>query len=102
MAGCDAHNLGGDNDAAQKRIRNWAAVFAVIGAILVMLNVLGNLAWAAAAAIALGAVAGGALGFFVGSAWDWFSRLKSQSPDTITIGGIAKCRPQSFWTSALD
>jgi hypothetical protein len=91
MAGCEAHNNGGDNDAARKRIANWAAAFAVIGAILVLLNVLGSLGWVAALAIALGAVAGGALGFFLGSAYDWFSRLKSQNPDTITIAGVAKC-----------
>jgi MFS family permease len=91
MAGCDAHNLGGDNDAARKRVANWAAAFALIGAIAVFLNVLGALGWVALLAIAFGAVAGAAVGFFVGSLVDWFTRLKTQSPESITIAGKVKC-----------
>ena len=91
MAGCDAHNSGGDNDASKKRVAVIAAIFAGLGALGVLLAGLGFFGWTVLLAMLLGAIAGGAFGFFVGSAWDWSRRLKVQSPRTITISGNVKC-----------
>lgn len=93
MAGCSAHNSGGDSSASMKRILGYIAASAAVGAILAVIFALsaGATGLLALAIVALGAVAGVALGFFVGSAVDWFSRLKEQSPRTITISGVARC-----------
>ena len=105
MAGCSAHNAGGDNDAAKKRIANWAKVWAVLGA-LVTFGALasalgavvgGPVALLAVLAILIGAAAGAALGFFIGQTWDWFTRLKKQSPETITITGLVRCAGKNPW-----
>ncbi|HEV7676337.1 MAG TPA: hypothetical protein VGQ12_17530 [Candidatus Angelobacter sp.] len=100
MAGCDAHNLGGDNAAGVKRVTNWALVGAIVG----LLNVLGVVAalglaidWMVVLAAIFGVVAGAALGFFIGSAWDWFTRLKTQNPEKITIVGQARCAGRNLW-----
>ncbi len=93
MAGCSAHNSGGDSSASMKRILGYLAGTAVAGMIAAVIFALtaGVAGWALLAIVALGAVAGAALGFFVGSAVDWFNRLKEQSPSTITISGVARC-----------
>jgi hypothetical protein len=91
MAGCDAHNEGGDDAASRKRITGYAATGASIGAVLALIAALGPLSWALVLTVLAGAVAGLALGFFVGSAYDWFRRLKEQSPSRITILGRVKC-----------
>ena len=86
MAGCDAHNLGGDNDAAIHRIERAVAIAAaIVGGLFVLFSGLGLLVALAAAAAAA------ALMFFIAQAWDWFGRLKEQSPSTITLAGHVKC-----------
>src|SRR2546423_8452503 len=87
MAGCDAHNSGGDNEAAIKRIERAVAIAAaIVGALMLVFGTsLGVLAAVAAAAAAA------AIMFFIAQAWDWFSRLKEQSPKTITLAGNVKC-----------
>src|SRR5262245_11509996 len=96
MAGCDAHNKDGDNSAAIKRVAGWAALGAFLGALAAFLLVPGGPGTGLAViAIALAAVAGAGVGFFVGSAIDWFTRLKTQDPDTITMSGKAACAGQN-------
>ncbi len=106
MTGCSAHNSGGDNDAAQKRVRNWALVFGALGGVatygtlasaLAAGAVSGGVALIAVAAILVASAAGAALGFFIGSAFDWFTRLKEQNPKTITITGLAVCAGKNPW-----
>ena len=94
---CDANNIGGDTDASKKRILNWTTVLAILGAIVAYLNVAAAAGWIALLAVALGAIAGGILGFAIGSAWDWFSRLKTHNPDKITIQGMVKCAGKNPW-----
>jgi hypothetical protein len=89
--GCDAHNEGGNNSAGIDRVRNWSLLGALLGALAMLATVFGVLGWVALAAILAAAVGGGILGFFVGSAIDWFNRLKEQTPRTITMQGIALC-----------
>ena len=93
MAGCDAHNDGGDPQAGVHRVELWTLVVALLGAAaaLALFLSLGPLGWAAAIGILAGAIAGGALGFFIGSAVDWFTRLKEQNPNKITIAGTVAC-----------
>src|SRR5262249_960074 len=91
MAGCEAHNIGGDNDAGIKRVTTWTIVGAIIGAALVFVSGAGVGVLVAVVAAVLGAVAGAALGFFIGSLIDWFGRLKSQDPEKITMVGRAAC-----------
>lgn len=94
---CDANNIGGDEEASRKRILNWVRVLAIIGGVLGLLNAVALFWWAGLIVAALGAVAGGVLGFFLGQAWDWFSRLKTQNPNKITIMGMAKCAGKNPW-----
>jgi hypothetical protein len=93
MAGCDAHNDGGDSSAGVHRVELWTAIIAIIGAAaaLALFLSLGPLGSAAVVGILAGAVAGAALGFFIGSAVDWFTRLKEQNPNQITISGTVAC-----------
>jgi hypothetical protein len=91
MAGCDASNKGGNNDAGVDSGRNWTILGAVLGAIAVALNLSGPFGTAALLTLLAGAVAGAGVGLFVGSAIDWFRRLKEQSPKTITMAGTAAC-----------
>ena len=91
MPGCDAHNVGGDDAASRNRITGYAAAGAAIGAVLALIAAFGPVSWALVLTVLAGAVAGLALGFFVGSAYDWFNRLKVQSPSRITIHGRVKC-----------
>ncbi len=93
MAGCDAHNDGGDSQAGVHRVELWTLIVSIIGAAaaLALFLSLGPLGWAALVGIVAAAVAGAALGFFVGSAYDWFTRLKEQNPNKITIAGTIAC-----------
>lgn len=93
MAGCSAHNVGGDNAASMKRIIGYLLAAAAIGAAAGLIFALVNGAAGLTAALILlfVALAGASLGFFIGSAVDWFARLKDQIPGTITIAGRAKC-----------
>jgi hypothetical protein len=84
MAGCDANNIGGDNDAGVKRVESWGGLGALIGGIVGI--IFGGLPGAAA-----GAAAGLVVGLGVGQAIAWFSRLKEHNPKTITIGGTVAC-----------
>jgi MFS family permease len=90
MAGCDAHNLGGDEDAGVKRVTAWAVAGAIAGAAATF-GVALTVSWLVVMAAVFGAIAGAGLGFFVGSAADWFSRLKTQNPEKITMIGNAMC-----------
>jgi hypothetical protein len=93
MAGCSAHNDGGDDSAGIHRVEGWTGVGAALGAVglLALFLSLGPLGWAALWGVVAGAVAGAALGLFIGSAVDWFTRLKEQNPNQITIAGTVKC-----------
>lgn len=91
MSGCSAHNVGGNDAASQNRITGYAAAGAAIGAVLALIAAFGPVSWALVLTVLAGAVAGLALGFFVGSAYDWFRRLKEQNPSRITILGRVKC-----------
>jgi hypothetical protein len=93
MAGCSAHNNGGDNAASMKRILGYMAGAAGAGAAAGLLLALLSGAGAGLTALIalLGAAAGAVLGFFIGSMVDWFNRLKEQTPRTITITGMAAC-----------
>ena len=93
MAGCSAHNNGGDNAASMKRILGYMAWAAGAGVVLGVVFALLNGAGAGIATLIalLGAATGVVLGFFIGSAVDWFSRLKEQTPRTITITGSTVC-----------
>ncbi|MGH8589596.1 MAG: hypothetical protein ACREXX_09775 [Gammaproteobacteria bacterium] len=76
-----------------KRILGYMAAAAGAGATLgVIFALLAGAGAGITALIALlGAATGAVLGFFIGSAVDWFSRLKEQNPRTITITGKAVC-----------
>jgi hypothetical protein len=94
MGECSANNVAGaDNSAALPRVGTWIAGFAVVGAIAgsIVAAVAGVVTAAALAIVAEAAAAGAALGYFIGQAVDWFTRLKTQSPDTITMKGVVMC-----------
>jgi MFS family permease len=91
MAGCDANNLGGDSSAGFGRVLNWTILGAAIGTFAVALNLSGPLGWVGFFALLAGLAAGAGVGLFVGSAIDWFGRLKEQSPKTITMCGVWTC-----------
>jgi hypothetical protein len=93
MAGCSAYNIGGDEDASMNRILGYMGGAAAAGAVLGLIFALLNGAGAGIASLItlLGAATGAILGFFIGSAVDWFNRLKVQTPRTITISATVKC-----------
>jgi hypothetical protein len=93
MAGCSAYNVGGDEHASMKRILGYMGASAAAGAVLGLIFALLNGAGGGIAFLItlLGAATGAILGFFIGSAVDWFSRLKEQTPRTITISGMVRC-----------
>ncbi len=94
MAGCSAHNNGGDYDAGVKRVTAWAGGGFALGA-LAFGAVAGALGGFTVLGLIFGAATGGIIGFFVGSAVDWFTRLKEQNPKQITISGTVKCAGQN-------
>lgn len=99
MAGCSVvHEGAGDPNAAAGRVIGWV----ILGAIL--FGIAGYLEAAAAgavltgpavllilAAIALAALGGAVVGFWVGFAVNWFDRLFTHEPRTITMGGCILC-----------
>ena len=98
MAGCEVrHDGAGDADAAEGRVLGWvfggAGLFG--GAAFLEAASIAGLAGGAfalvAAAIAVAALAGAVVGFFVGFAVNWFDRLHAQTPSTITLAGCVLC-----------
>ena len=93
MAECSAHNNGGDSEAGIKYVIQWVVGGAIVGAIVGAF--MPPLTGANLPVAILGALAGAALAFYVGSAVGWFSRLKDQNPNQITIVGTVKCAGQN-------
>jgi hypothetical protein len=102
MAGCDTRNHPneGDYEWSKKRVTTWFLVGFAGGALLTYLNIvsalggaaLGGLgALAAVGAILAGAAAVGLVSMFVGYGVEWFTRLKTQNPSTITFDGWVVC-----------
>ncbi len=101
MAGCDVANQepGRDKDAAEGRVLGWVLGGAALGGLVAYLNGAGIAGFAAGGAvgllglalIALGALDGAILGFAIGYAVNWFDRLFTQNPSTITLGGCVLC-----------
>jgi len=98
MAGCNVRHDGpGDADAAEGRVLGWvwggAALFG--GAAFLeaagLVGLTGGAFAIVAAAIAVAALGGAVVGFFVGFAVNWFDRLHVQTPATITLGGCVLC-----------
>jgi hypothetical protein len=98
MAGCSVkHDGAGDADTAVGRVLKWvfggAGAFA-LAAFLEAASIAGLAGGAfaiVALAIVLAAAGGAVVGFFVGFAVNWFDRLHTQSPSTITIAGCVLC-----------
>jgi hypothetical protein len=98
MAGCSVNHEGaGDPNAAEGRVLGWVAGGAALGGLIAYLNAaaLGVGGGAAGllglAIIAAGALGGAIIGFWVGFAVNWFDRLFSHTPSTITMGGCVLC-----------
>ena len=85
MAECSANNLGGNNSAGLQRVLQWAGAGALAGFLVGILSGFGG--WA----LFFATLAGLSVGAFVGQAIAWFSRLKEQTPRTITMAGVVKC-----------
>lgn len=101
MAGCSVEHVGpGDKDAAEGRVLEWVLGGAILGGIAGYLSaagiaVAGPAALLALVVIALAALGGAGVGFFVGFAVNWFDRLFPQEPATITMGGCILCAGQN-------
>jgi hypothetical protein len=93
MGECSASNIGGNNDAGFQRVLNALFVGLGAGALLgIAFAASMGLGWLGGLAVmAIVAVGGAGLGMFIGQAWAWFTRLKTQNPDTITIHAMAEC-----------
>lgn len=98
MAGCDTrHDGAGDNDAGQGRVLGWVYGGGALVAIATFLEAGGIASLGAGAlaiviaAIVVAGAAGAVVGFFVGFAVNWFDRLHTQSPRTITMSGCVLC-----------
>src|SRR6266542_1883343 len=98
MSGCEVSNLeaGRDPDAGEGRVLGWVWGGAALGGLVAYLNA-AEIAGVAASGgavgllglgiIVFGAVAGAELGFAIGYAVNWFDRLHTQNPASITLGG---------------
>ena len=101
MAGCEVNNQepGRNRDAGEGRVLGWVAGGAALGGLLAYLNAADIAGFAAGGAvgllglaiIAVGALAGAELGFAIGWAVNWFDRLFTQNPSTITLSGCVLC-----------
>lgn len=99
MAGCDAvHEGPGDKDAAEGRVTGWVLGGAGLFGAAAYLHIAGLAGIVGAGpiavallAIAVTAVGGGIVGFFVGFAVNWFDRLFPHSPSNITMSGCVVC-----------
>jgi hypothetical protein len=99
MGECSAHNVGGNNNAGFQRVLN-AMFVGLAGGVLLGIAFAASmgLGWLGGLAVmAIVAVGGAGLGMFIGQAWAWFTRLKTQNPDTITIEGMAECAGKNAW-----
>jgi hypothetical protein len=96
---CDANNVGGNPKRGEQRPIPWVIAFAAIaglgGWFAAVATGLGF--WTVAACFAFFAIAGAIVGVGIGQAWVWFTRLKAQSPDTVTIMGYAMCAGKNNW-----
>jgi len=101
MAGCEVNNQepGRNPDAGEGRVLGWVWGGAALGGLLAYLNA-ANIADLAAGGevgllglgiIIFGAAAGAELGFAIGFAVNWFDRLFTQNPSTITLSGCVLC-----------
>jgi len=90
MAECSAHNNAGDNDAGFKRVLAFlgpgAALGAVLGAVISAGAGLGPFL-----GLGAGVAAGAALAVAWGQVWAWYTRLKVQATNPITIVGTPHC-----------
>jgi hypothetical protein len=101
MAGCEVSNQepGRNPDAGEGRVLNWVWGGAALGGLVAYLNAAAIAGFAAGGAVGLlglailvlGAAAGAELGFAIGWAVNWFDRLHTQNPPSITLGGCVLC-----------
>ncbi len=100
MSGCEVSFVGpGDAAAAEHRVVGWVVGGAALGGLVAYLNAAGIAGFASGGAVgllglailAVGALAGAVLGFFIGWAVNWFDRLFTQNPSTVTLGGCVLC-----------
>jgi len=89
MAGCSTQNVSGDYYWSMKRIGlGWGGLGATLGVAAALTASAGVIT----AGIVFWAVVGGYfVGFSIGYAVEWFSRLHEQNPRTITIKGRVVC-----------
>jgi hypothetical protein len=96
---CSANNISGDDSAGLKRVLAWAGVGAGLGAaagLAAAASASGPL-WGAGLVILFTAVAVSIMLGAIGQVWAWFTRLKTQNPDTITIHGEPRCAGKNPW-----
>lgn len=97
MAGCETSPHNDLYFAGERRVINWViggAVAVGLAAFLSAAGIAGLTGGALAvafAAIAVAALGGAVLGFFIGFAVLWFDRLHVQNPSTITMSGCILC-----------
>src|SRR5262249_6733613 len=99
MSGCSTKQVTGDDLAAHKQVKAWAAAAGTLAAVLTYAELSSSapivLTGGAAALLVLAVgfafLAGAALGFFIGFAANWFDRLHEQRPRTITVAGCIVC-----------
>lgn len=98
MSGCGAdHEGAGDKDAAQGRVLGWVFGGAALFGLAALFEggaagiVGGGPLAIALLAIAVAAVGGAIVGFFVGFAVNWFDRLFPHEPSEITMSGCIVC-----------
>ena len=97
MAGCDTFPHDALYESGERRVLGWvfggAGAFG-LAAFLEAAGIAGLVGGALAvvfAAIAVAALGGAIVGFFVGFAVNWFDRLHVQNPSTITMSGCILC-----------
>jgi hypothetical protein len=100
MAGCEVSFVGaGDADAGKNRVLGWVLGGAALGGLVAYLNAASIADFAAGGAVGLlglaviaaGALAGAILGFWIGFAVNWFDRLFTQNPGSISLSGCVLC-----------
>jgi hypothetical protein len=97
MAGCDTSPHNDLYKSGERRVVNWVlggAGGVALAAYLESAGISGLTGGAIAliiAAIAVAALAGAVLGFFIGFAVLWFDRLHVQNPSQITMAGCVLC-----------
>lgn len=97
MAGCDTSPHNDLYYAGERRVIGWVLGGAATVGLAAYLEaagiagLVGGALWVAIAAIAVAALGGAVVGFFVGFAVLWFDRLHVQDPSTITMAGCILC-----------